>query len=134
MNERLRFRLGCGMTVAVWFVLTACAFGQAVYPLKLSANKRYFIDHNNQPFLLVGDSPQSLIAVLDEAGAGAYFADRQVHGFNAVWINLLCDTYTFCKPDGTTSMGSNPSRPVQRQPTTISRRRMWRTFHARMTW
>jgi hypothetical protein len=60
------------------------------------------------PFLLVGDSPQALIANLSEADAAAYFADRQAHGFNAAWINLLCTTYTACRADGTTFDGIAP--------------------------
>ena len=32
-----------------------------VYPLKASANNRYLVDQNNVPFMIVGDSPHSLI-------------------------------------------------------------------------
>ncbi len=61
------------------------------YPLKLSANKRYLVDQNNRPFLIVGDSPQGLISRLTDAEADKYFADRQAHGFNAVgWIDVVC--------------------------------------------
>ena len=28
------------------------------YPLKLSANRRYLVDQDNTPFLIVGDTPQ----------------------------------------------------------------------------
>src|SRR5690242_2534821 len=31
------------------------------YPLRTSANNRYLVDQNNVPFMIVGDSPQSLI-------------------------------------------------------------------------
>ena len=54
------------------------------YPLKASANGRYLVDQNNLPFLIVGDSPQSLIGNLSEADAAIYFADRQLRGFNAL--------------------------------------------------
>ncbi|MGC1293976.1 MAG: DUF4038 domain-containing protein [Alloacidobacterium sp.] len=96
------------MKFVILLFLGACAFGQVVYPLKESTNHRYLVDQNNQPFLLVGDSPQSLIGVLSEASATAYFADRSAHGFNAVWINLLCDSYTFCNANGTTFDGIQP--------------------------
>jgi hypothetical protein len=37
---------------------------------------------------------------LSVANAASYFSDRASHGFNAVWINLLCETYTGCNADG----------------------------------
>jgi hypothetical protein len=57
---------------------------------------------------MVGDSPQSLIGNLSVADADYYFANRQVDGFNAVWINLLCNSYMFCNSDGTTVDGIAP--------------------------
>jgi chitodextrinase len=88
---------------------SACSSGGGPsYPLKVSANGRYLVDQNSTPFLLVGDSPQSLIGNLTEAQASTYFADRQAHGFNTVWINLLCTSYTYCNSDGTTFDGIRP--------------------------
>ncbi|HXT34786.1 MAG TPA: DUF4038 domain-containing protein, partial [Chloroflexota bacterium] len=78
------------------------------WPLKASANGRYLTDQNGIPFLVVGDSPQSLIGNLSEADAATYFANRHADGFTAVWINLLCDSYTFCNSNGTTSDGIAP--------------------------
>jgi hypothetical protein len=61
------------------------------YPLKLSPNHRYLISENNLPFLIVGDSPQGLLARLTEEEADRYFADRALHGFNTLgWIDVLC--------------------------------------------
>ena len=78
------------------------------YPLKVSANGRYLVDQNDVPFLLIGDSPQALIVNLSEAEADVYFADRQASGFNAVWINLLCATYTGGRSDASTYDGIVP--------------------------
>ena len=61
-----------------------------------------------RPFLVVGDSPQALIADLSVRQAGRFFADRQRAGFNSIWINLLCDTYTGGRADGTTYDGIAP--------------------------
>jgi hypothetical protein len=66
------------------------------------------VDQHGAPFLIVGDAPQSLIANLSEADAATYFAARQAQGFNALWINLLCDTYTGCRSDGSTYDGILP--------------------------
>ena len=96
------------MRLALLMLLSISAFGQAVYPLKVSSNQRYLVDQNNHPFLLVGDSPQALIGTRTEADAAAYFADRRAHGFNAAEIMLLCDDYTFCNSGGTTFDGIAP--------------------------
>lgn len=78
------------------------------YPLKVSGTGRYLVDQNNTPFLMVGDSPQALIANLSESDADYFLANRQAAGFNTVWVNLLCKTYTGCRSDGTTYDGIPP--------------------------
>jgi len=61
------------------------------FPLKLSDNKRYLVDQNGTPFLIVGDSSQGIMGRLTEKQADDYFANREAHGFNTLgWINVLC--------------------------------------------
>ena len=79
-----------------------------VYPLEIGPTGRYLVDRDGRPFLIVGDSPQSLIVNLSTAQAGHFFANRQAAGFNSVWINLLCDRYTGGRSDGTTYDGIAP--------------------------
>jgi Protein of unknown function (DUF4038)/Putative collagen-binding domain of a collagenase len=84
----------------------------AVYPLKIGPGGRYLVDRDGRPFLIVGDSPQALIANLSVQQASRFFANRQAAGFNAMWINLLCNDYTGCRADGTTYDGIAPfTRP-----------------------
>jgi hypothetical protein len=78
------------------------------YPLKPSANNRYLVDQNDVPFLIVGDSPQALIGNLSLAKAKRFLRNRHRYGINALWINLLCDSYTACNADGTTFDGIAP--------------------------
>ena len=78
------------------------------YPLKVSRNRRYLVDQRGKPFLIVGDSPQALIGNLSLKAAGAYLANREKAGFNSVWVNLLCTTYTGCRQDGATYDGIKP--------------------------
>jgi hypothetical protein len=87
-----------------------------VFPLKASANNRYLVDRDDVPFLMVGDSPQALIGNLSETQAETFISNRARHGVNALWINLLCASYTACNADGTTydsiapfMTGSGPS-------------------------
>src|SRR5581483_3965405 len=87
----------------------ANAAGRTVaYPLKASRNGRYLVDQRNVPFMIVGDSPQSLIGNLSLGDAAAYIAQRRSAGFNALWVNLLCVRYTGCRADGTTFDGIAP--------------------------
>jgi hypothetical protein len=79
------------LAAALFAAAVQLAVAQAAYPLKLSENHRYLVDHNGKPFLIVGDTPQGLIGRLTEADAEFYFADREAHGFNALgWIDAMC--------------------------------------------
>ena len=80
----------------------------SAYPVKAGPTGRYLVDQNNVPFMIVGDSPHSLFVNLSEAQADAYFADRQANGFNAAWIEVLCDAYTGGRSDGSTYDGIIP--------------------------
>lgn len=82
----------------------------AAYPLKLSANRRYLLDQNNTPFLIVGDTPQGLMGRLTEAQAERYFANRQAHGFNTLgWIDVACAGNDYrANKEGTTPDGIRP--------------------------
>lgn len=80
------------------------------HPLKVSANGRYLVDPNNIPFLIVADSPQALTVMLSTSDADRYFDDREAHGFNSMWINVLCAGPYFpdCRADGSTYDGIRP--------------------------
>jgi chitodextrinase len=78
------------------------------YPLKVGPTGRYLVDQQGTPFLIAGDSPQALMVNLSEAEADSFFADRQAAGFNTVWVNLLCATYTGGRADGSTYDGIVP--------------------------
>jgi hypothetical protein len=78
------------------------------YPLKRSLTGRYLVDQANAPCLIVGDSPQSLIVNLATNDAAMFFADRNAHGYNSMWINLLCSTYTGGRADASTLDGIVP--------------------------
>lgn len=96
-------------------VLTSCAgptrASQASllrFPLKASPNGRFLVTQDNAPFLLIGDSPQSLLTNLSEPEMATYFADREAHGFNAAMVMILCDTSVGGNPQGTTFDGIRP--------------------------
>ena len=88
--------------------LAPAALRGGVFPLELGPTGRYLVDQRNVPFLIVGDSPQSLIVDLSEKDARYFLAARRAEGFNTVWINLLCNSYTGGRPDGSTYDGIRP--------------------------
>jgi hypothetical protein len=80
---------GCAMTPVAVAPPKAPGPGAPAYPLKVSANHRYLVDQDNTPFLVVGDVPQSMIGMISLTDAASFFDDRQAHGFNAMWIDVL---------------------------------------------
>jgi hypothetical protein len=78
------------------------------FPLKPSANNRYLVDQNNVPFLMIGDAPQAMVGNLSVHDAKIFIKNRARWGVNALWVNLLCDSYTACNADGTTFDGIPP--------------------------
>jgi hypothetical protein len=72
------------------------------FPLKKGPGGRHLVDQKGTPFLVAGESPQALMVNLSEADADLFFANRHSHGFNAVWINLLCRPGTGGRADGST--------------------------------
>src|SRR6476660_7624328 len=88
--------------------LPATSPTSSVYPLRPSANGRYMLDASNAPFLIIGDAPHSILANLTNSDAATYLTDRGQRGFNALWIELLCDDYTFgFGAEGTANYGRN---------------------------
>lgn len=102
------FSASCQTTIRGMGSATETSPSPASYPLKASSNGRYLVDQNNVPFLIVGDSPQSLLGNLSEADAAVYFADRKMRGFNTLWIDLLCNSYAGCQSNGETFDGLAP--------------------------
>jgi hypothetical protein len=87
---------------------TSQAADPPAYPLKIGPTGRYLIDQLNAPFLIAGESPQAMMVNCSEADAELFFANRESHGFNAAWVNLICAKYTGGRPDGTTFDGIRP--------------------------
>ena len=90
-------------------LLSCGALYGASYPVKISStNPRILVDQNNTPFLLTGDAPQALMVNLTATDAAFYLADRATNGFNTLWVNLLCNTYTKGRTNGSLLNGIVP--------------------------
>lgn len=96
------------LAVSAMLVASSAFAAQPVFPLKQSANNRYLVDQNNVPFLMIGDAPQAMVGNLSVAQSKLFIRNRATYGVNALWVNLLCDSYTACNTDGTTFDGVAP--------------------------
>ncbi len=112
--KRSKTRISLILLILISF-LAACGVGGSEgrgggpdYPLKISANGRYLVDQGGEPVLLIGDAPQSLMVNASLAEVDLYLANRASHGFNTLWINLLCAEYTGGRADASTLDGLKP--------------------------
>jgi hypothetical protein len=90
-------------------LITGVSVAQSpAYPVRKGPNNRYLVDQNDIPFMIVGDSPHSLIGKMSKADAQLYMTNRQRYGINTLWVELLCNNKTACNADGTTFDGIRP--------------------------
>ncbi|MGO9325848.1 MAG: DUF4038 domain-containing protein [Terracidiphilus sp.] len=80
----------------------------AVLPLKNSANGRYIVDQNNAPWLMMADTPQSMICTIDPSDMATYMSARASQGFNSINPDAICTTYTGGNSAGTAFDGTPP--------------------------
>ena len=96
------------LTAAVLLLVAGRARAAPAYPLKVSDNGRYLVDAKGHPFLIAGESPQAMMVNVSLVDAATFFSNRRSHGFNTVWINLLCREGTGGRADGSTYDGIRP--------------------------
>jgi hypothetical protein len=96
------------LVLTVSLALGAALRADAAFPLKIGPTGRYLVDQKGVPFLIAGESPQAMTVNVSEADAEMFFANRQSHGFNTAWINLLCAKYTGGREDASTTDGLRP--------------------------
>ncbi|MGD0696144.1 MAG: DUF4038 domain-containing protein [Terriglobia bacterium] len=81
------------------FLLAPMALAQTSdLRLKISNNGRYLVDQKGDPFLVVGDSPWSLIAQLDDRDIESYLEDRRNKGFSSIIVNLIEHKFSTTTP------------------------------------
>ena len=82
--------------------------GPLRFPASVSANHRYLLDQNGNPYSILGDSPWSMSTNLSTSDMDSYFADRQAKGFNTALVGLLVDKYIGGSDDLKTYDGLSP--------------------------
>ncbi len=78
------------------------ASSSPAFPLHVSNSGRYLQDNNGNPFLVIGDSPQTLVSNLSLMQAADYMENRKHYGINTLWINALCNWPLICREDAAT--------------------------------
>ena len=64
------------------------------FPLKLVAGQHYLADQNDQPFLMIGESPWNIALSITTDQATTYLENRRQKGFTAVLVIMLDTTAT----------------------------------------
>lgn len=70
------------------FAFSVFARAQVVFPLKISANKRYLVDQQNKPFPILGRTAWFAIS-LTEDGYKKFLANSIEHGCNAIEVSIM---------------------------------------------
>jgi hypothetical protein len=70
-------------------VMTAERISATVFPIRISENRRYFVDQENVPFFIHSDTPWSLFVALNKTEAETYLENRKQKGFNTITVNLI---------------------------------------------
>ena len=62
--------------------------GQPHFPLKISENRRYFVDQDGKPFLYHADTGWQIFTQLTTDEAIEYMSFRKAQGFNTIQVQL----------------------------------------------
>jgi len=98
---------GVGSNGVTFTVTTMTA---SKFPIKLSANKRYFVDANGNPWLMVMDAAHHLMPVIGStpSSIAQYMSSRASLGFTAVNVYGACGGTGTCPTSGAAQNGQLP--------------------------
>lgn len=87
--------------------------GSIAWPLKVSGNKRYLVDQNNKPFLVIADTAWPLLPHVSVSDAKKLIDTRKSQGFNAILTNMVGWDRDKNGPNGTPFTGADVTKPVE---------------------
>src|SRR6476660_2324729 len=82
-----------GLLAACMLSLATLSASAAIFPLKVHPSQRYLVDQRNDPFLIHGEAPWSLIVALTTNELNLYLADRHAKGVDLLIVNLIEHQY-----------------------------------------
>jgi hypothetical protein len=71
--------------------IISVANGQPKFPLKISENRRHFVDQNGRPFLYHADTGWQLFVRLTKPEALEYLLKRKSQGFNTIQVQIAME-------------------------------------------
>jgi hypothetical protein len=74
---------------SVLYIQSRAAVMPAAYPVKVSANKRYMVDQNNNPHFMAADTAWNLFSRVTAAEAAQYLDARKNQGFNTIMASII---------------------------------------------
>jgi uncharacterized protein DUF4038/collagenase-like protein with putative collagen-binding domain/immunoglobulin I-set domain protein len=91
---------GSAKTTAATLTVTTSG---SKWPIKASANGRYFTDATGAPWLMVADAAHHLMTSLPQSSVAAYLTDRVKNGFNTInfYAVSTCGSTISAASDGT---------------------------------
>jgi Protein of unknown function (DUF4038)/Putative collagen-binding domain of a collagenase/IPT/TIG domain len=89
-------------------VLFTVSTAAAKWPIKISANKRYFVDQNGTPWMMVADAAHHLMPAIPQSSVAQYLNDRVANGFNTINLYGACAGSGTCPASGAAFNGVLP--------------------------
>jgi len=80
----------------------------AKWPIKISANKRYFVDQTGTPWMMVADAAHHLMPAIPQSSVAQYLNDRVANGFNTINFYGACAGSGTCPASGAAFNGARP--------------------------
>ena len=89
---------------------TVTTSSPTAFPIKLSANKRYFVDASGKPWLMVADAAHHLMPVIGSTTSSIqqYINSRIAQGFNTINVYGMCAGSGTCPASGAAQNGQLP--------------------------
>lgn len=75
--------------VGVYLAGSSEAFTDAEYPIKRSADNKYLVSQNGQPFFYLGDTAWMLLSTLSRSEAAAFMDARKAQGYNTIQTSMV---------------------------------------------
>lgn len=87
--------------------------GGAIFPLKVSADKRHFETAGGEPYLMVADTCWTMFTYLSNADMKRYIDIRASQGFNTIMTNVAGFDREIVGPNGPIFENADVTKPVE---------------------
>src|SRR5215475_13816671 len=81
------------------------------FPIKASANQRYFVDQNNVPWVMVADSAWDIVCNTDSSNWSTYITTRASQNYTAIFFPVLSNNHIQCTSGNSGSQAFDGAPP-----------------------